>query len=48
MMAALAAGALKEIYDRFHPATHTVDVWDFVATAAGGVVGSAFVLFAHT
>ena len=45
---AVLMGAIKELYDHFHPATHTVDVWDFVATAAGGAVGSLFVLFAHT
>lgn len=33
----------KEIYDAYHPATHTKDVWDFVATCAGGVVAAAFV-----
>jgi len=26
------AAAGKEIYDKFHPLSHTADVWDFVAT----------------
>ena len=44
LLAAIAAGALKEIYDEFHPETHTVDVMDFLATVAGGIVASIFVL----
>lgn len=36
---ALAAAAGKELYDYKHPATHTVDIKDFVATATGGVLG---------
>lgn len=31
--------ALKEIYDYLHPESHTADVWDWVATVLGGVVG---------
>jgi len=37
---AVAAGAAKEIYDRFHPLTHTADFMDFVATAALPVLNS--------
>jgi heme/copper-type cytochrome/quinol oxidase subunit 4 len=31
--------ALKEIYDFLHPDKHTADIWDWVATTLGGVVG---------
>jgi hypothetical protein len=31
--------ALKEIYDYLHPETHTADIWDWVATTLGGIVG---------
>lgn len=41
--AAVVAGALKEAYDKLHPDTHTVDVWDFIATSAGGLAGGLFV-----
>jgi hypothetical protein len=43
--ASLVVGAGKEVFDYFHPATHTADVWDFVATALGGVAG--FVMRLH-
>ena len=36
--------ALKEIYDYMHPDSHTADIWDWVATTLGGVVG--FVIIA--
>jgi hypothetical protein len=31
--------ALKEIYDYLHKDIHTPDLWDWVATSLGGVVG---------
>lgn len=31
--------ALKEIYDYMHPESHTADIWDWVATTLGGLVG---------
>jgi len=34
----------KEVYDAYHPSTHTKDVWDFLATCAGGGVAALFVL----
>ena len=38
-LAAVAVAAVgKEIYDWFHRDMHTPDVWDAVATIAGGVV----------
>lgn len=43
VLASVLAGALKELYDHFHPDTHTVDVMDFVATLAGGCAGSSYV-----
>lgn len=42
-VAATIIGLLKEFYDSLHPATHTCDGWDLVATAWGGLVGSLFV-----
>jgi uncharacterized membrane protein HdeD (DUF308 family) len=36
-----AVGGLKELWDHYHPQTNTRDVWDFVATALGGVCGVA-------
>ena len=36
---AAIVGVGKEVYDYFYPKTHTADVWDFVATALGGLVG---------
>ena len=35
---------LKEIYDALHPDKHTADIWDWVATTLGGLVG--FVIIA--
>jgi hypothetical protein len=43
----VVVGWAKELYDHFHPATHTADKWDFVATALGGGVASLFI-FAET
>jgi VanZ family protein len=37
--AAAVIGLLKEVYDYFHPATHTAEIADFLATAAGGLIG---------
>ena len=35
----IAAGAWKEwVYDKARPLEHTVDVWDFIATVAGGLL----------
>ena len=31
--------ALKEVYDYMHPDSHTADIWDWVATTLGGIVG---------
>lgn len=42
LAAAVVAGAAKELWDR---AGHgTPDIWDFVATAAGGMVVVPFLL----
>ncbi len=35
----VASAIGKEVYDRAHPTTHTSDVWDAVATMAGGLLG---------
>ena len=32
-------GAAKEVYDAAHKETNTPDVWDALATAAGGALG---------
>jgi len=38
---ACCAGALKEWYDYKHP-PHAVELFDFLATALGGVAGAVF------
>jgi len=43
LLVALIAG-LKEWYDSKHPDIHTADIWDFIATTLGGVVGSSLFL----
>ena len=35
--AVLLAGIGREVYDAYHPATNTVDIWDVVATCAGWI-----------
>ncbi len=37
---AISVGFLKEVYDYFHQDKHTPDVWDWVATSLGGVLGT--------
>lgn len=45
--AAVAAGWVKEhIYDKRRPDRHTVDKYDFYATALGGVFATAVILLA--
>jgi hypothetical protein len=39
LVAASVAAVGKEIYDYFNKDRHTPDVWDAVATMAGGVAG---------
>lgn len=39
LAAAAVAAVGKEVYDWFHRDRHTPDVWDAVATMAGGVAG---------
>lgn len=39
---ATVAGAFKELYDYFHPETHSVEIADFFATVVGGVVGCIY------
>jgi uncharacterized protein YfiM (DUF2279 family) len=39
------AGAGKEYYDSRHPQNHTADVNDFLATAAGGAIGTLTLKF---
>jgi hypothetical protein len=36
-VAVLLAGIGREVYDAYHPATNTVDLWDVVATCAGWI-----------
>lgn len=43
VLVAALIGAIKEIYDHYHP-NHTVDVLDFLATAAGGLAGGSVIL----
>ena len=37
--------ALKEIYDALHPDKHTADIWDWVATSLGGVLGYTLISY---
>jgi VanZ family protein len=39
-LCAAIVGTAKEVYDHFHPATHTADIYDMLATTLGGVAGS--------
>jgi len=44
LLICLAAALAKEVYDSRHPDVHTCDVWDAIATCAGGALASLFVL----
>ena len=37
---ALAVGAGKELHDYMRQETNTPDIWDFIATAVGAVIGA--------
>lgn len=39
VVAVAIVGFAKEFYDSLHKESHTPDVWDAVATAAGGFLG---------
>lgn len=41
ILAACAAGVLKEVWDYYHPEGHTVDVWDALFTMFGGLIPAA-------
>lgn len=43
MCSCVIAGALKEVYDAAHPATHTVEIRDFLNTAYGAGIAGLFV-----
>lgn len=38
LAAVVAVGLLKEVYDYMNKANHTPDIWDAIATAAGGAL----------
>jgi len=38
---AVAIGAGKELHDYLRPENNTPDIWDFIATAVGAVIGAA-------
>jgi len=42
-LAAISAGIAKEMYDYFHKESHTPDVYDFLATALGGIIAAIVV-----
>lgn len=44
MVANMMIGALKEWYDYHHPLVHTCDIYDWLATTLGGLVGCLWVL----
>lgn len=46
-VAASLAGLLKELYDMRHPAKHTADVLDFVATLIGGFAVVLILIFSE-
>lgn len=39
VVAVAIVGFAKEVYDTLHKDNHTPDVWDALATAAGGLLG---------
>lgn len=39
VVAVTIVGFLKEVYDSLNKQSHTPDVWDALATAAGGLLG---------
>lgn len=39
----ITLGLAKEIYDAYHPDTHTCDGWDFVATISGGLLVATYI-----
>lgn len=39
VIAVIAIAAAKEVYDSKHPAEHTADGSDFIATVVGGLTG---------
>lgn len=39
MVPVIVAAVGKEVYDKFHPANHTADVYDALATIGGGLLG---------
>lgn len=47
LICVLAAGAGKEVYDKFHP-DHTVDLYDALATVGGGMYAIAIVASQQT
>ena len=38
-------GVAKEVYDHFHPLTHTCDFFDWLATTLGGVAGTLITVY---
>lgn len=46
MVVVMAIAAMKEWYDYCHPATHSCDVYDWVATSSGGLAGCVVVALA--
>ena len=45
ILAAAAAGILKEAWDYYHPEGHTVDVWDALFTMFGGLIPPVLYFF---
>ena len=40
LLGPLAVGAGKELHDYMRQETNTPDIWDFIATAVGAVIGA--------
>lgn len=48
LAAVIALGVLKEwVWDATHPATHTVDPWDFIAGLGGAGFAALMIRFSH-
>jgi len=44
LLICFCASVAKEVYDYCNPKTHTCDVWDAIATCAGGALAALYVL----
>lgn len=45
VMLSVILGFIKEAWDYEHPANHSAETWDFLATALGGVAGTGMIYY---